>query len=57
MTDNELDKLKAEIGFHKHCHPCRACGECERILDLAIKERQELKGYKQPEKPCGSCRM
>lgn len=57
MTDEELDKLKAEIDFHKHCHPCHACGECERILDLAIKERQELQGEKATEKPCGSCRM
>ena len=57
MTDAELDKLKAEIDFHKHCSPCRACGECERILDLAIKERQELQGEKATEKPCGSCRM
>lgn len=57
MTDAELDKLKAEIDFHKHCRPCRACGECERILDLAIKERQELQGEKATEKPCGACRM
>ena len=57
MTDAELDKLKDEIDFHKHCHPCRACGECERILDMAIKERRELQGEKATEKPCGACRM
>ena len=57
MTDRELDKLKAEIGYHKHCGKCRACGECDRILDIAIKERQELQGEKATEKPCGSCRM
>ena len=57
MTDAELDKLKAEIDFHKHCRPCHACGECERILDIAIKERQELQGEKATQKPCGSCRM
>lgn len=57
MTDKELDKLKDEIDFHKHCRPCLACGECERILDIAIKERQELHGEKATEKPCGSCRM
>jgi hypothetical protein len=56
MTDKELDQLKAEIDFHKHCRPCRACGECERILDIAIKERQELQGGKATEKPCESCR-
>ena len=57
MTDAELDKLKAEIGYHATCKPCRNCGECERILDLAIKERRELQGEKATEKPCGSCRM
>ena len=57
MTDAELNKLKAEIGYHKQCKPCRACGECERILDIAIKERRELQGEKATEKPCGACRM
>ena len=57
MTDAELDKLKAEIGYHATCKPCRNCGECERILDLSIKERQELQGEKATEKPCDSCRM
>ena len=57
MTDKELDKLKAEIGYHTHCGQCRDCGECDRILNLAIKERQELQGVKATEKPCGSCRM
>ena len=57
MTDAELDKLKAEIGYHATCKPCRDCGECERILDLAIKERQEMQGVKPTKKPCDSCRM
>ena len=57
MTDAELDKLKAEIDFHKHCYPCRDCGECERILDIAIKERREAQGGKATVKPCESCRM
>lgn len=52
MTDEELDKLKAEIAFHKHCKPCRNCGECERILDIALKEKQEAQG--EP-RPCKSC--
>lgn len=52
MTDKELDKLKAEISFHKHCKPCRECGECERILDIALKEKQEAQG--EP-RPCKSC--
>lgn len=57
MTDKELDKLKAEIDFHKHCKPCRNCGECERILDIAINERQELEGEQATKKPCESCRI
>lgn len=57
MTDKELDKLKAEIGYKRTCGTCTDCGECDIILKMAIKERQELKGDKQPEKPCGSCRM
>ena len=57
MTDAELDKLKAEIGYHATCHPCRACGECERILDIAIKERQEAEDDNATKKPCESCRM
>ena len=56
-TKKELDKLKTEIDFHTHCKPCRSCGECDRILKLAIKERQELQGEKATDKPCGSCRV
>ena len=57
MTDTELDKLKAESDVHKHCKPCRNCGECDTILKMSIKERHELQGEKTTEKPCGSCRM
>ena len=57
MTDAELDKLKEEVGDHATGKPCRACGEGERSLDIAIKERQELQGEKATEKPCGACRM
>lgn len=52
MTDKELEKLKAEIGYHTNCKPCRACGECEIILDIALKKKQEAQG--EP-RPCKSC--
>ena len=53
----DLDRLKAEISFHTRCKPCKGCGECERILDIAIREWREARGGKATVKPCESCRI
>ena len=50
---NELDKIKREISYHTMCKPCRNCGECERILEMALKEAEEKRGAA----PCESCRL
>lgn len=54
MTEQELDKLKDEIGYHRSCDTCVNCGECDRILEMVIREQQEAQGK---EKPCGECGM
>lgn len=54
LSEQELDKLKEEISFHKHCKPCRNCGECERILEMVLKERQEAEGKP---RPCDKCHL
>lgn len=52
MPEDDLEKIKKEISFHALCKPCRNCGECERILDIALKERREDQGKP---RPCESC--
>ena len=56
MDDKELEKLKAEISYHTMCKPCRGCGECERVLDIALKEEKERRETKGMPRPCDDCR-
>lgn len=53
-TQEDLDRLKAEISFHTRCKPCKGCGECERSLEIALKEQQEMQGMP---RPCETCRL
>ena len=66
MTEEDLQKIKAEIAFHALCRPCQNCGECERVLQIAIQEWREshppgvemLRLRPEQEKaPCQSCRL
>lgn len=52
MTEQEVEKLKEEIGYHRTCGTCVNCGECDRILELVVREKQEAEGKV---KPCASC--
>ena len=54
MDENEIDQIKKEISFHSLCKPCRGCGECEKILDLVLKERRESRDMP---RSCDSCRL
>lgn len=54
MKTVDVERIKKEISFHAHCKPCRNCGECERILEIALKEAREAQGTP---RPCGSCRL
>jgi hypothetical protein len=56
LTEQELDKLKAEINYRRACGTCVACGECDTILKMAIEEKRLEKEGK-AEKPCNSCRL
>ena len=56
MPEDDLEKIKKEISFHALCKPCRNCGQCDRILKLAIDEAKSLSSDEK-RKPCESCRM
>ena len=56
MDDKELERLKAEISYHTMCKPCRGCGACERVLDIALKEEKERRETKGMPRPCDDCR-
>lgn len=54
LNEKELEKLKEEINYHKTCGTCVSCGECERILEMVLKERQEAEGKP---RPCDKCHL
>ena len=54
MKESELDKLKAEIGYKKTCGTCINCGECDKILKMALDEKKQAAGNG---KPCDKCRI
>lgn len=54
MKTVDIDQIKMEISFHSLCKPCCRCGECEKILDIVLKERGESRDMP---RSCDSCRL
>lgn len=52
MKEKDLDKLKAEINYKKACPTCENCGQCDKLLKMAIEEQ---KAANKSVKPCASC--
>lgn len=54
MNNIDIEKIKRELSFHTLHKPCRNCGECERILDMALKEARDASSDKEAVK-CEKC--
>lgn len=53
--ENELDKLKVEIGYKKTCGTCVECGKCDKILKMVLDEKKQAAGGNV--KPCSDCKL
>lgn len=57
IDEKAVERIKKEISYHSMCKKCTSCGECERVLEIALKEEEERRDERGMPRPCKKCRL